>query len=107
MDLLGLEIERGDLFVICCDGLTNLVDDSEIASMARTESVQDLPLRLIGLANDRGGDDNITVVALEIDEVPGRLLSRQGIIKPEPKRGSVAEIKVPAVGDKLLPCRSL
>ncbi len=71
VDLLGLEIEKGDLFVICCDGLTNLVDDSEIAAMARSESVQHLPLRLIGLANDRGGDDNITVVAIEIDEVAG------------------------------------
>jgi serine/threonine protein phosphatase PrpC len=33
--------------------------------------VQDLPLRLIGRANDRGGDDNITVVAIRIDEVAG------------------------------------
>jgi serine/threonine protein phosphatase PrpC len=68
VDLLGLEMERGDLFVICCDGLTNLVDDSEIAAMAQSESVQDLPLRLIGLANDRGGDDNITVVALQVED---------------------------------------
>ncbi len=73
VDLLGLEIEQGDIFVICCDGLTNLVDDSEIAAMARSESVQDLPLRLIGLANDRGGDDNITVVAVQIEEVAGAL----------------------------------
>ena len=71
VDLLGLEIEKGDVFLICCDGLTNLVDDAEIAAMARSESVLYLPLRLIGLANDRGGDDNITVVALEIDEVAG------------------------------------
>ena len=69
VDLLGLEIEKGDVFVICCDGLTNMVDDGEIAAMAASESVQDLPLRLIGLANDRGGDDNITVVALRIEEV--------------------------------------
>jgi serine/threonine protein phosphatase PrpC len=31
-----------------------------------------LPLRLIGLANDRGGDDNITVVALQIEEIAGQ-----------------------------------
>jgi protein phosphatase len=70
VDLLGLELEPGDIFVICCDGLSNLVADDEIAQMAGTETVEDLPLRLIGLANDRGGDDNITVVAVKIVEVP-------------------------------------
>jgi PPM family protein phosphatase len=69
VDLLGLEIRKGDLFIICCDGLTNLVEDAEIVAMAKSDSVENLPQRLIGLANDRGGDDNITVVAVGIDDV--------------------------------------
>lgn len=72
VDLLGLELEHDDLFLICCDGLTNMVQDDEIAKMSQTEAVEDLPLRLIGLANDRGGDDNITVVAVKIHELPSR-----------------------------------
>lgn len=70
VDLYGLELEQDDLFVICCDGLSNLVEDGEIAHMAQKEAPEDLPLRLIGLANDRGGDDNITVIAVKILEVP-------------------------------------
>ncbi len=69
VDLLGVEVKQGDLFVICCDGLTNLVDDREIAELANSESAVDLPIRLIGLANDRGGDDNVTVIALELESV--------------------------------------
>jgi protein phosphatase len=69
VDLLGVEARRGDLFVICCDGLTNLVDDREIAALASSEAVEDLPVRLIGLANDRGGDDNVTVVAVQLETV--------------------------------------
>jgi serine/threonine protein phosphatase PrpC len=70
VDLLGLQLEQDDIFLICCDGLSNMVDDAEIAQMAHSETIEDLPLRLIGLANDHGGDDNITVVAVKIREVP-------------------------------------
>ncbi|MHB8420961.1 MAG: Stp1/IreP family PP2C-type Ser/Thr phosphatase [Myxococcales bacterium] len=69
VDLLGLSLEVGDTFVICCDGLSNLVEDQEIAAMVRGEKVEDLPLRLIALANDRGGDDNITVIAVRVEEL--------------------------------------
>jgi len=69
VDLLGLSLERGDTFVICCDGLSNLVEDQEIAAMVRSEKIEDLPLRLIALANDRGGDDNITVIAVRVEEL--------------------------------------
>lgn len=71
VDLLGLALEPGDTFIICCDGLSNLVEDREIAAMVRSEKIDDLPLRLIALANDRGGDDNITVVAVQVEALPG------------------------------------
>jgi serine/threonine protein phosphatase PrpC len=69
-DLMGIELSEGDLFLLCCDGLTNLVEDAEIQQLAMREPIESLPLRLIGMANDRGGDDNITVVAVKILEVP-------------------------------------
>jgi PPM family protein phosphatase len=69
-DLMGIELSVGDLFLLCCDGLTNLVEDQEIQQLALREPIESLPLRLIGLANDRGGDDNITVVAVKVLEVP-------------------------------------
>lgn len=69
VDLLGVALCPGDTFIICCDGLSNLVEDKEIEAMVKEEPLEDLPLRLIALANDRGGDDNITVVAVRVEEL--------------------------------------
>ena len=56
---------RGDLLLLCSDGLSDLVDEAEIRGrMLETDRNQlsDACRRLIALANDHGGKDNITVV---------------------------------------------
>lgn len=66
----GLNLAPGDQFVLCSDGLTDLVSPAEILSNLTTglqpknqdEAVQNL----IDLANQRGGHDNITIVALQV-----------------------------------------
>jgi protein phosphatase len=67
VDLLGLEVEPGDRLVVCCDGLSNLVEDSEIAEIVGQSSLDEAPRKLVELANDRGGDDNITVVVVHVE----------------------------------------
>jgi protein phosphatase len=69
VDLMGLELEAGDAIVSCSDGLTNLVDDQEILSLVE-EAGTDAVERLVDLANERGGDDNITVAMVLLGE-PG------------------------------------
>ena len=64
VDLMGLELQAGDALVICCDGLSNLVDDPEILSIVEESPIDLAPGRLVALANDRGGDDNITVIVV-------------------------------------------
>jgi protein phosphatase len=64
VDLMGLELEAGDALVLCCDGLSNLVDDPEILHIVGESSLDVAPGRLVALANDRGGDDNITVIVI-------------------------------------------
>ena len=64
VDLVGLELEGGDALVVCCDGLSNLVDDPEILSIVEESPIELAPGRLVALANDRGGDDNITVIVI-------------------------------------------
>ena len=64
VDLMGLELQAGDAVVVCCDGLSNLVDDPEILSIVDESPIDLAPGRLVALANDRGGDDNITVIVL-------------------------------------------
>jgi PPM family protein phosphatase len=68
VDLMGLELEGGDALVICCDGLSNLVDDPEILRIVDESPLDEAPALLIALANDRGGDDNITVIVIRASE---------------------------------------
>ena len=65
VDLMGLDLEAGDALVVCCDGLSNLVDDPEILSIVQESPIDLAPGRLVALANDRGGDDNITVIVVQ------------------------------------------
>lgn len=66
-DIFTLDIMQGDNILLCSDGLTNPVEEQEILYEVlhggRKELVCD---RLIDIANERGGKDNITVVLLEI-----------------------------------------
>ncbi len=72
-------VHPGDLFLICSDGLSGLIDDMEMLDQVqrhvfdkdeRTEAdLQTAIGELIAAANNRGGDDNITAVMIEITEV--------------------------------------
>lgn len=70
IDIQVRAVRRGDRFVMCSDGLSNLVEASEIGEAVLDYGPQEASRRLIESACDRGGDDNITVVVARIDEVP-------------------------------------
>ncbi len=61
-------VEVGDLYLLCSDGLTSMVDDREIRDTLRgsTSSLDGAAQRLIQLANDYGGEDNISVVLVRV-----------------------------------------
>lgn len=66
-DFFTLDMEANDVLLLCSDGLTNLVHDEEIQSlMTAGPSLDTAAQQLVDLANSRGGDDNITVVALRV-----------------------------------------
>lgn len=58
----------GDVFVLCSDGLSDLVQDSEIQQIAGSMPVAQAAGQLIALANARGGHDNITVQIVRVCE---------------------------------------
>jgi len=65
LDLLGpIPVTIGDIFLLCSDGLTNLVTDEEMLNIVSKEPPQRACNSLILLANQRGGQDNITVQIL-------------------------------------------
>jgi PPM family protein phosphatase len=66
VDVMGLLSEPGDVFVLCSDGMANMVEDPEILHIVRHNPLSDVPRTLVDLANERGGDDNITVIAVQI-----------------------------------------
>jgi serine/threonine protein phosphatase PrpC len=57
--------QPGDRFLLCSDGLTDLVRNDELARALGTMALPALPSHLVELANSRGGHDNITVVAVQ------------------------------------------
>ena len=59
----------GDVFLICSDGLTGMVSDSEMAGILRAEeTLEDAAQALVRAANQGGGRDNITVVLFRVAE---------------------------------------
>ena len=63
VDLTHQEVRRGDVLVLCSDGLSGQVKKEEIAQVVTATPVLSAACdKLISLANERGGPDNITVV---------------------------------------------
>jgi protein phosphatase len=61
----GMEVEGGDNILLCSDGLTDLVWDDEILNVVNTQpNLKKAADKLVALANERGGHDNITAVLL-------------------------------------------
>lgn len=66
-DVLLMEAEVGDRFLLCTDGLTSEVDDQEIGLIvASAATVQEAADQLVELALDTDGSDNITVLVAEV-----------------------------------------
>jgi len=66
VDVMGLLSEAGDVFILCSDGMANMMEDAEILHIVRHHPLTEVPRTLVDLANERGGDDNITVIAVQI-----------------------------------------
>jgi serine/threonine protein phosphatase PrpC len=68
-DLAELTPTEGDAFVLCSDGLTGHVGDAEIAHVVSESADLDRACeRLVGMANERGGEDNITGVVVRCEK---------------------------------------
>ena len=65
-DFFEVELVENDRTLICTDGLTNMVEDSVICDVIRSDADQEARgQKLVALANHNGGRDNITVMIIE------------------------------------------
>ena len=68
VDTLFLDVLQGDRFILCSDGLTDVVPGSDILDFAREQDGQALVHQLVDAAKTRGSKDNITVVGVEVTD---------------------------------------
>jgi protein phosphatase len=80
-----LPVRNGDRFLLCSDGLYDLVEDEEIKKIAMTSSPNAACQNLIALAKQRGGHDNITVAIVSLG-TPDAPLNRTA---PETRQAEV------------------
>ena len=70
VDLVPEQPRPGDLYMLCSDGLSGMITDEEI--LALTIAANGDPRRaateMVAMANAHGGEDNITVVCIQIEE---------------------------------------
>lgn len=66
VDFFDIRLTPGDILLLCSDGLSNMVADEDIRRVIRTsETLEETGCRLVSMANDNGGRDNIAVILVE------------------------------------------
>lgn len=67
IDFYNIDVKKGDMYLFCTDGLTVKVSSDELLTMLEQEKDLNVILKnMVELANQRGGDDNITAIIVKI-----------------------------------------
>jgi PPM family protein phosphatase len=114
VDAFSIETRPGDVFMICSDGLTTMVDDGSILGIVEKNrsSLDKAAKALVDAANKGGGEDNITIVLFEIGDGGSdgieETATLPAIREPEPSvdEDTLTEAdRVPAIDDTTLMTR--
>ena len=66
VDFFNVELEKGDIVLMCSDGLTNMLEDQEIRMIVSGQrDIIEKAQKLVDMANQHGGKDNIAVILIE------------------------------------------
>jgi protein phosphatase len=97
VDLQTVPAQAGDVFLICSDGLTTMLDDEQIGRvLGRATSLQAAVRALVDEANRAGGRDNITVVAFRLEDAaaPAKMAEGATLIGPDAEREGLTGTEV-------------
>ena len=66
VDVRKFDIEDGDTFLLCCDGVSGMIEDPKIGEIVKAagDDLEKMVTNIVDTANNNGGVDNITVIAL-------------------------------------------
>jgi protein phosphatase len=68
LELNEYDVEAGDLYVMCSDGLSDMVEDPEIGRiLTGQQPMEQTAEQLVAAANDHGGRDNISVLLVQVE----------------------------------------
>src|SRR5262249_27793067 len=103
VDSQTLSLRHDDVFLLCSDGLTSMVDEAQIARILTAGgSLTQAGQALVAAANEAGGRDNIPVVLFRLEDVQGAAAADQptsaGTVAPrtEDVRAAAAAYTPPA-----------
>jgi serine/threonine protein phosphatase PrpC len=68
-DILAEDIKPGDVFVLCSDGLSGNLTETDIRDIVTGKAPSQAAMELVDTANERGGNDNITTVIVAIKDI--------------------------------------
>ncbi len=89
----------GDLLLLCSDGLSDMVNSSEMASiLSRTGSLKEKTRLLIDMANEKGGRDNVTVVLVQNDKTPQKYTANKVTESATKSQPAVEQLEQTVVG---------
>jgi PPM family protein phosphatase len=108
VDSFTIDAREGDVFLICSDGLTDMVDDERILETVERygDDLDRMTKQLVAAANRGGGEDNITVVAFSIgdrDGVDAGDTATMEAVVIEPDDATREDVKVPAPSEHIGP----
>jgi len=99
VDLQSDECQVGDVYVLCSDGLSGMITDDEIRDVVKTNArnLEDVCRVLVSMANEHGGEDNITAVVIRVEEEGERQLelSKTLPLVSRPVMGSASDEDTP------------
>lgn len=78
VDLFALRLQQGDTLLICSDGLCNMVSDADIAVCLSDDDLKSGTRKVVELALENGGTDNITAVTVRVLDTPPRSALHSG-----------------------------
>ncbi len=112
VDYRVVKVKAGDTFVLCSDGLCGFADDDEIFDVAsrHRDNLRHLVDNLVQMANDRGGADNVSVIAVRVEGIAESPLPELDVLTVDAEPTDtleaedrwleeIAEIDTPATAD--------